>query len=505
MKSAYWLVAIAVILGGALAARTFSTQNATVSETRTNHHGKPQLVMQQTQPPLLDYIPTYYRDVQPILDKNCLGCHIEGGIAPFALENPEQVVKYARATQFAVQNKKMPPWMPAGESPKFVEETKLSNNEIAIIANWAWAGAPLGKTQDAKPRVIPNTRIQKADLTLDIGKPFTPNPAYSDEYRCFIVDPKLDTERFITGYDIEPGNKKMVHHVIIFTVEPQMVPELQKLEGRADGRGGYECFGGPGVPIRIAGGTSGMGFSIMGNWVPGATGGVQYPSGTGIAMKPGTVLVLQVHYNLLAAKGTDRTIAKLSLAPKNAKLTGLRGSLFLSPVEIACPTGISSDPNNTCSREAAYKSVEPYQEPELTNALKGGLLLSYCQKPPKHENGITTSQCEFPVNADRSLIRVQGHMHLLGSAIKLEVNPNKNNRKVLLDIPNWDFHWQSGYTFEKPIEVSKGDVVRLTCSWNNKPENQPYLNGKQLEPRYVVWGEGTRDEMCLAGFTAAPR
>ena len=95
-------------------------------------------------------------------------------------------------------------------------------------------------------------------------------------------------------------------------------------------------------------------------------------------------------------------------------------------------------------------------------------------------------------------------MHLLGKAIKLELNPSKN-AKVLLDIPRWDFHWQRGYTLETPIEISKGDVIRLTCTWNNSKENQPYINGKQLEPRYTVWGEGTTDEMCLAGFTAAPR
>ncbi len=503
-----WLIAVALIFGGALAARTLSTQNTLVSETRTikNHHGGLTTVaMQQTQPPLLSYVPTYYRDVQPIIDKNCVGCHVDGGIAPFSLENPKDAVQYARDAQFAVQGKRMPPWMPGGESPKFKDETKLTDEEIAIIANWAWAGAPLGKIADAKPRVTPVARIQKADVTMDIGKPFTPNPSYTDEYRCFIVDPKVDTERFITGYDIVPGNKKMVHHVIIFTVEPQKVADIRKLEQNADGRGGYECFGGPGVPIRLGAGTSGLGFSIMGNWVPGTAGGVQYPSGTGIALKPGTVLVLQVHYNLLGGKGDDRTVAKLNLAPQGEKITRLSSSLFLSPVEVACPSGISTDPNNACSREAAYKSVEPYQEPELTTALRSGLLLTYCQTKPKYENGITTTQCEFPVTADRSILRIQAHMHLLGKAVKLEVNPNKNTRKVLLDIPRWDFHWQTGYALEKPIEVSKGDVVRLTCTWDNTKENQPWLNGKQLEPRYAVWGEGTRDEMCLAGFTAAPR
>jgi hypothetical protein len=509
MYKPIWIVAGVVLLGGvgAVATRTLSQHNSVVSETRTVHgHSRSSKVLyQQTQPPLLSYVPTYYRDVQPILDKNCGGCHVAGGIAPFALDNPKDAAKYARQAQFAVQQKRMPPWMPGGESPKFKNETKLSDNDIAVIANWAWAGAPLGKTADAKPRVLPTTRIESADVTMGMGKDFTPNAAYSDEYRCFIADPKQDSDRFITGYDIVAGNKKLVHHVIIFTVEPHLVPELKKLEQASDGRGGYECFGGPGVPTRLSGGTGGLGFSIMGNWVPGSSGGVKYPEGMGIRLKAGAVLVLQVHYNLLAGSGADNTVAKLNFAPKGAKVTPLSNSLFLAPVEIACPSGISSDPKNGCSREAAYKAVEAYQEPEMTTALKGGLLTTYCQNKVKHENGVTTSACEFPVNSDRDILSVQGHMHLLGKSVKLEVNPSSPNRRVVLDIPRWDFAWQSGYWLETPMAIKKGDVVRLTCSWDNSKDNQPYLGGKQLEPRYVVWGEGTRDEMCIAGFTALPK
>ena len=92
-----WLIATAVILSGALAARTLSPQNTLVSETRTKgHHTAFRSDLQQTTlPPLLSYVPTYYKDVQAILDKNCLGCHIEGGIAPFSLEKPADAVRYA--------------------------------------------------------------------------------------------------------------------------------------------------------------------------------------------------------------------------------------------------------------------------------------------------------------------------------------------------------------------------------------------------------------------------
>jgi Copper type II ascorbate-dependent monooxygenase, C-terminal domain len=512
MRLLNWFLAGGLLASGALAARQW-TLNSGIGETRASRHGHAYSSLTKAeQPPLLAFIPTYYRDVEPILAKNCVGCHVDSGIAPFSLEKPEEAVKHAKEAQLAVRAKRMPPWLPGGESPRFKNELKLSDQDVAILANWSWAGAPMGKKSDARANISTSARAQmRGDVVMDIGAPFTPDARLTDEYRCFVVDPKLESERFVTAYDIVPGNKKLVHHVIVFTVEPQRVAEIRQLEQSTDGRGGYPCFGGPGLPTRIGGGSSGgtVGYSILGSWVPGSMGAERAPEGMGTPLKAGTALVLQVHYNLINSAGdraSDRTVAKLDLAPKDAKLTPIRTSLFIAPVEIACPSGISSDPNNACSREAAYKAVEAYQEPELTQVLKSGLFLTYCKTPPKHDNGVTTTTCEFPVSSDRQLLSVQGHMHLLGAAIKLEVNASDAaRRRVLLDIPKWDFHWQSGYWFAQPIAISKGDTVRLTCTWDNRSENQMMLNGKRLEPRYIVWGEGTRDEMCLAGFSSSPR
>jgi Copper type II ascorbate-dependent monooxygenase, C-terminal domain len=509
MHASKWILVGGLLVSGAFAARQLTLNNS-IGETRASKHGHAySSLIKAEQPPLLSFIPTYYRDVQPILAKNCLGCHAPGGIGPFSLEQPEEAVKHAKTAQLAVRSKRMPPWLPGGESPKFKDELKLSDQDVAILANWSWAGAPLGKKSDAPTNSQTSARAKmRGDVVMDIGAPFKPDASLSDEYRCFVVDPKLESERFVTAYDIVPGDRKLVHHVIVFTVEPERVPEIRKLEKSADGRSGYACFGGPGLPTRLGGGGA-VGYSILGSWVPGSMGAERAPEGMGTPLKAGTALVLQVHYNLINGGGedrTDRTVAKLDLAPKEARLTPIKTNLFIAPVEIACPSGISTDPNNPCSREAAYKAVEAYQEPELTQVLKSGVFMTYCKTPPKYENGLTTTSCEFPISSDRQLLGVQGHMHLLGAAIKLEINAgDAARRKVLLDIPRWDFHWQSGYSFLQPIAISKGDTVRLTCTWDNRSENQMVLNGKRLEPRYIVWGEGTRDEMCLAGFSSAPR
>jgi hypothetical protein len=100
---------------------------------------------------------------------------------------------------------------------------------------------------------------------------------------------------------------------------------------------------------------------------------------------------------------------------------------------------------------------------------------------------------------------VAGHMHMRGQSIKLELNPETNAAKTLLHIPKWDFHWQGNYWFQTPVQVKKGDVLRITCTFDNSNTNQPVISDKTLEPRYVVWGEGTTDEMCLGVSMASSK
>lgn len=89
-------------------------------------------------------------------------------------------------------------------------------------------------------------------------------------------------------------------------------------------------------------------------------------------------------------------------------------------------------------------------------------------------------------------------MHLRGVRVKLELNPGTPRARTLLEIPRWDFRWQGQYWFQEPIRANRGDTVRITCVYDNSGPI-PGPGGEPLEPRYMVWGEGTTDEMCL-GF-----
>jgi len=92
---------------------------------------------------------------------------------------------------------------------------------------------------------------------------------------------------------------------------------------------------------------------------------------------------------------------------------------------------------------------------------------------------------------------VAGHMHLRGVDIRIDLNPGTPSARVLLHIPRWHFHWQDAYYLRQPVVASPGDTIRVTCRFDNSPGAQPIVKGRRLVPRYVLWGEGTTDEMCL--------
>jgi mono/diheme cytochrome c family protein len=91
------------------------------------------------------YVPTYYVDVQPILEKNCVSCHVADGIAPFALDNPTSAVQWADRIAQVTKSGYMPPFPPSKDSQKFLNERRLGSASKKILEDWAAAKAPLGK------------------------------------------------------------------------------------------------------------------------------------------------------------------------------------------------------------------------------------------------------------------------------------------------------------------------------------------------------------------------
>jgi len=200
---------------------------------------------------------------------------------------------------------------------------------------------------------------------------------------------------------------------------------------------------------------------------------------------------MQVHYNLLNGRAPDRSRAVLTVAPASAGLTPLQTVLMPGPVELACAQGESG---RLCDRNEALLALARKYGSDSAFVPAGLLIL--CRGSAATPKPSAVSTCDRRITAPTTIRIVAGHMHLLGASIRLELNPGTPRARVLLDIPRWDFHWQNAYTLANPIKAEPGDIVRVTCRHDMR-KRQHGGHGVPKTPRYILWGEGTTDEMCL--------
>jgi hypothetical protein len=441
--------------------------------------------------------PSFKRDVAPVIQQKCAGCHQVGGIAPFPLETAKQISSRASLIAATVQAGVMPPWPPGNRSPGYVGEQtrKLTARERATLVAWARAG---GRVDGPALKPLPQEAvpIRDGESLVRMRMPAAYRPSApkgtTDDYRCFLLDPKLAEDTSVTSARIEPGQPKVVHHVILFRIAGSQITDAKRLDAESSGQG-WGCFGGTGLST----GTSAGGAQDSLNdanwvaaWAPG-WGGDRLPDGTGVPLPAGSQIVMQVHYNLLNGRAPDRSRAVLTVAPASARLSPMLTMLLPGPVELACAKG---EQGRLCSRtEALFDLSRKYG---AESALVPAFLLYLCRGSASSAQPTAVSTCDRRLTSPTTIHRVVGHMHLLGAAIRVELNPGTPRAQVLLDIPRWDFHWQNAYTLRSAVKAGPGDVVRVTCR-HDVGKRAAGEQGVPKAPRYILWGEGTTDEMCL--------
>ena len=389
----------------------------------------------------------------------------------------------------------MPPWPPGPRSARFAgqERRTLTPRERETILRWARTGARTdGKLVGAPARPDAAPRPGETALRLAMPTAYTPRAAggSTDDYRCFLLDPSLTDDAFVTAARIEPDQARLVHHVILFRVPPTSVASAQALDAGAQGPG-WSCFGGTGIRVSAEDTVRGLDNAPwIAAWAPG-WGGDRFPEGVGVWLAAGTQIVMQVHFNLLNGRGPDRSRAVLTTVPASTALDPLETTLLPAPVELPCAKGESGP---LCDRTAAlFDQVAKYgQEAGL---IPVGLLL-YCGKNAAKPPAGPVTFCDNRFDGPATIYSVAGHMHLLGRSIRVELNPGTPRAKVLLEIPRWDFHWQASYALAAPVRVQTGDTLRVTCR-HDASLRRNLTPAAARKPRYTLWGEGTTDEMCL--------
>ncbi|MGH9799908.1 MAG: hypothetical protein ACRD82_06040, partial [Blastocatellia bacterium] len=393
--------------------------------------------------------PTFNKEVVRIFQKNCQTCHHPGDIGPFSMMNYAETRPWAKAIREAVIVRRMPPWKPMPGCGDFRDARALTQEEINTIVAWADGGAPEGAAADLPAPLVFSDQwpLGEPDFVATMDANFTP-PQGQDTYRCFSIPASsLRGDRYLQGLDVRPGNRKIVHHVIAY---PDPGGKSVALDAAESGPG-YTCVGGPGfpVPTNLSDILSGKPF-MLGGWAPGARGYFS-PEGVGIKMPGGANdrVVIQVHYHPTGEPETDRTSLGFYFAKspvqKNLSLLPLANTRF------AIPAGAK-------------------------------------------EYSVTQ---EFGVEAlmASKIVGVFPHMHLLGKQIKVELTRPGEPTQCLINVPSWDFNWQSSYLYRTAVAAPPGSRIKLTCIFDNSADNPLNPNSP---PDIVRWGEATTNEMALA-------
>jgi hypothetical protein len=250
--------------------------------------------------PALAASPTFYRDVLPILQNRCQECHRAGEIAPMPLVTYRETRPWAKAIREATRTRKMPPWFADPCCGKFANDRSLTAAEIDTLDAWASTGAAEGDAKDApKARGWPrewNLRLNGGmpDQVVEMPRAFEVPAKGAVEYQYFAAPTGFTEDRWVQGVEVRPGNRAVVHHVVVYIREP-----------------GSTWTGGPTKS------------DILTVYAPGSSPDV-WPEGMAKRVKAGSDLVFEIHYTPNGKPATDRERVGLVFAksrPEKAVLT----------------------------------------------------------------------------------------------------------------------------------------------------------------------------------------
>ncbi len=214
-------------------------------------------------------------------------CHQAGEVGPFPLDSFEAVKKHARQVAQAASTRFMPPWKPVAPGLAFHRDRRLSGVEIATLEAWVKEGALPGVARAAKPKaVVPKP---EPDQVWKMKTGYELAADGDDQYRCFTIPTGNDALRFVDAFEFLPGNRRVVHHALLFF-------DLSGAGRKLDAGTGYPCFGSPGF----------LPSSSLGGWSPG-NGRLQMPLGTAVRVPPGADIVFQIHYHPTGKPETDQS------------------------------------------------------------------------------------------------------------------------------------------------------------------------------------------------------
>ncbi len=372
---------------------------------------------------------TWSDQIAPLFFRSCQPCHRPGEIAPFPLMSYSDVLGWEGMIQEVVQERRMPPWHANPSYGHFVNDRRLSDEDVALIDTWVENGAPLGEPEVAESAPVDEPvvwTIGEPDLIVSMSdEPFLVPAEGIVQYQHFLVDPKLEEDVWVAAAQCQPGAPAVVHHIDVFAFPPDVEPD-------------------PASP------------NIFRYLLWGKTPGerpIELPKGVAIRLQAGSKFLFQMHYTPCGEAQLDRS------------QIGIR---FADPETVTLPMHFVIVPN------------------------------FHFEIPPYTDNYLVES--EYSIPQDARLLILNPHLHLRGKSFRFEAFYPDGRQEVLLDVPRYDFEWQTHYVLAEPKLLPRGTRIHCTALFDNSTGN---LSNPDPS-RKVRWGDQTWEEMMLGALAVIP-
>jgi len=402
--------------------------------------------------------PTFAEHVAPILYRNCTSCHHTGGLGPFSLVEYDSAKANLKDIREMVSTNQMPPWHAEGAHDVFRNDRRLSDKDKATILQWIDAGAPQGdlKKLPARPEYTTGWEIGTPDAIVSMPQDFVVPATGTIEYQYFSVPSGLSEDKWVTSIEILPGAREVVHHVLVYAnvpPDPAIDPAVATAARRA------AAARQPLVPNRANGlpddtprqdarnrPPRNMG-TLIGTTAPG-TNVLVFPAGTALRLRAGTILTFQMHYTAHGHETHDRTKVGFKFATDMPDQEIFAAAFVNGMFKI--PAG---------AKEYAVPSDVGVNQPVQVWAL-------------------------FP------------HTHVRGVKWQYKLEKPDGSSQVILDVPHYDFNWQTYYMYVKPLDLPAGSKITAMAWYDNSASNKSNPDAT----KDVTWGDQTWEEMQYTGM-----
>jgi len=382
--------------------------------------------------------PTFQKDVLPILQNHCQGCHRPGEVAPMSLLTYTDARPWAKAMKAAVVTEKMPPWFADPNFGHFANDRRLSAAEIATLSSWADGGAPEGDKKDAPPaKTFQDGWNIKPDMIIEMPTDFQVKATGTINYQNILVKANFPEDTWVVAAEMRPGNAKVVHHMRAIVRPPGSTWLAKAVPGQAYEEGS-EAMGG-----------AKDGTDLLGKYNPGLGAQSFDVEGAAKFVPKGSDIVFNIHYTSVGTPQTDRSKVGLVFAKAPPKKR-----FWMSP-----------------GNPAAFNLVIPAGD----------------------SNAEVVSEVTVGVD-DAKLVYIQPHMHLRGKDYEVRVTYPSGEKETVFK-GKWNFDWQVGYQLAKPMLLPKGTRILTIAHYDNSANNK--YNPDPTKD--ILWGDQNWDEM-QSGF-----